>query len=86
MNNNIDLKELWNKQETTIPDTNELFVKLKTFKKNNLYKLVFANIILLFTSAFIGFVWYYFQPELITTKVGIILAILAMALYLLVYN
>ena len=86
MNNYIDLKDLWNKQETTVPDTNELLGKLKTFKKNNFYKLIFANITLLFTSAFIGFVWYFYQPEMITTKIGIILAIMAMALYLFVYN
>jgi len=86
MNNTIDLKELWKKQETAIPDTKELYDKIKTFKKNNLYKLIITNIALLLTSAFVGFVWYYFQPEMITTKIGIVLVILAMALYLFVYN
>ncbi|MHB1688724.1 MAG: hypothetical protein ACYCVH_15330 [Ignavibacteriaceae bacterium] len=85
-NNNIDLKELWGKQETTIPDTKELFEKTKKFKKNNLRKLIIANILLLLTSAFIVFIWYYYQPEMITTKIGIVLTILAMVLYLFVYN
>lgn len=86
MKNNIDLKELWNKQGGTAPDAKELFDKIKRLKRNNLYALIATNIALLLTCAFIGFVWYYFQPEMITTKIGIVLAIIAMALYLFVYN
>jgi len=86
MKNNIDLKELWNKQKTTTPDAKELFDKIKRLKKNNLYALIATNVALLLTCAFIGFVWYYFQPEMITTKIGIVLAIIAMVLYLFAYN
>lgn len=86
MKNTIDLKELWKKQETAIPDTKELFAKIRAFKKNNLYQLIITNIALLLTSVFIGFVWYYFRPEMLTTKIGVVLAIMAMALYLFVYN
>jgi Flp pilus assembly protein TadB len=86
MKNKIDLKELWNKQEATTPDTKELFDKIKRLKRNNLYALIATNVALLLTCAFIGFVWYYFQPEMITTKIGIVLAIVAMVLYLFAYN
>lgn len=86
MSNNLNFKELWNKQETIIPDTKELFEKANTFKRKNLYKLIMANAILVLTSAFIIFIWYYFQPEMMTTKIGIVLSVVAIALFIAVYN
>jgi hypothetical protein len=86
MKSTTDLKELWKKQETAIPDTKELFEKINIFKRKNLYALILTNLALLFTSFFICFIWYYFKPETITTKIGIVLAVMAMALYLFVYN
>lgn len=83
---NINLKELWNEQSPEIPDAKQIFEKADRFRKKSLRKLVFTNIILLLTSAFIAFIWYYFQPEMITTKIGIILTILGMIIYLVVYN
>ena len=47
MSNNIDIKGLWSKQETPIPDLKELFDKVKKFKKINLRKLIIVNMILL---------------------------------------
>jgi len=86
MNNNIDFKKIWNKQEIEIPDVKDLYNKANKFKKNSLFKLILANISLLITSIIIGFIWYYFQPEMVTTKIGIILVILAMVIYLISYN
>ncbi len=86
MNTNIDFKKLWNKQETEIPEIAALFKKANQLKRNNLYKLIASNIILALTSIFIGFIWYYYQPELLTTKIGIVLVITAMILFLAVYN
>lgn len=86
MSTNIDFKKLWKMQEMEIPDTAALFAKADKFKKKNFRKLLFANFILLLTVAFMLFVWYHYQPELITTKIGIVCGILAMVLYLFVYN
>lgn len=86
MSNNTDLKGLWNKQVAVIPDTKELFEKLNEFKKRSLRKIVFINTLLILTSAFIIFIWYYFQPEMISTKLGIVMIILAMALFVFVSN
>lgn len=86
MSTNINLKELWNKQDTAIPDTKELFEKMNAFKKNNFRKVVLTNGLLILTSTFIIFIWYYFQPEMISTKLGIVLVILAMVLFLFVSN
>jgi len=86
MSNNIDLKKIWNMQESEIPKTKDLFKKANQFKSNNLYKLLAANIAAVVTSIAIGFIWYYYQPELLTTKIGIVLVIVAMILFIIAYN
>jgi hypothetical protein len=86
MNTNIDFKNLWNMQEMAIPDTAALFEKTNEFKKKSYRKLILANVTLIFTTAFILFVWYHYQPEFITSKIGIVCMLFAMFLYLFVYN
>ncbi|GGG59718.1 hypothetical protein [Bizionia arctica] len=86
MDTNIDFKNIWNKQESEIPEVKTLYNMANRFKRNNLYKLIAVNLMLLLTSIFIGFIWYYFQPELVTTKIGIIFTISAMIIFLLPYN
>jgi hypothetical protein len=85
-NNNIDFKDLWKKQTVSQPNMEDLLLRLKQFKKASLLSLWKANVLLAATTAFIICVWYYCQPEFISTKIGIVLAILAMAMYVGVYN
>jgi predicted permease len=85
-NNNIDFKNLWKKQAVSQPNIEDLLARLKQFKKAGLKSLWITNIILAATSAFIVFVWYYYQPQFISTKIGIVLVILAMVIYVAVYN
>ena len=84
--NNIDFKDLWKKQAVSQPNIEDLMARLKQFKKAGLRSLWKTNILLFATSAFIVFVWYYYQPQFISTKIGIVLAIAAMILYVAVYN
>lgn len=86
MENNIDFKNLWKQQAVTPPDIQDLFTKLKHFKRVSMRKLIITNVLLIATSVFILFIWYRFQPEFISTKIGIVLVILAMVIYLFVYN
>jgi membrane protein YdbS with pleckstrin-like domain len=86
MDNNIDFKDLWKKQTVSRPNIDELLSKLKQYKRGSLRKLILTNIILIATCAFIIFIWYRYQPEFISTKIGIVLAVLAMAIYLFIYN
>jgi membrane protein YdbS with pleckstrin-like domain len=86
MNQPFDFKKIWNQQTENMPDAKEIFAKAKLFKKKNLQKLILTNIMLLLTCVFIGLVWYHYQPEWITTKIGIVVTILAMFIYLFVYN
>lgn len=85
-NNNIDFKDLWKKQTVNQPNIEDLMVRLKQFKKAGLRSLWITNILLFATSAFIIFIWYYYQPQFISTKIGIVLTILAMVIYVVVYN
>lgn len=87
MNSNNDFKELWSRQETELlPDTEDIIDKANQFKKKKLIQLYLMNLSLILTTAFIIWVWYYYQPEMITTKIGIVLTIVAMFSYLVVYN
>ena len=86
MEPNIDLKNIWKQHSSEQPDKTELLSKLKRYKKANLRKIALTNIALLLTCGFIIFVWIYFQPQYISTKIGIILCVLGMLLYLWFYN
>ncbi|CAD0003448.1 hypothetical protein [Flavobacterium salmonis] len=84
--NNIDFKDLWKKQTVNQPNIEDLMARLKQFKKAGLRSLWKTNILLFATSAFIIFIWYYYQPQFISTKIGIVLAIVAMIMYVGFYN
>ena len=85
-NTNIDFKDLWKKQTISQPDIEDLLTRLKQFKKTSLRILWITNIVLFATCVFIVFIWYYYQPQFISTKIGIVLTIVAMVTYLVVYN
>ncbi|CAI8720020.1 hypothetical protein [Chryseobacterium sp. IT-36CA2] len=86
MATNIDFKNIWKQQTSNKPNMEELLGKLKKFRSQNLRRLIFTNIGLITTSLFILFIWYWYQPEMITTKIGIVLVILAMVIFLFAYN
>ena len=86
MENNIDFKNLWKQQSVSPPNMEELLSKVKHFKRVSIRKLVITNVLLIATSVFIGFIWYRYQPQFVSTKIGIVLIIFAMVLYLFVYN
>lgn len=86
MENNIDFKDLWKKQSISQPSINELLAKLKHFKKTSLRRLILTNAMLIATCVLILVIWYYYQPQFLSTKIGIVLNVAIMAIYLLVYN
>jgi hypothetical protein len=86
MNNNINFNDLWAKQTSIQPNTVDLFSRIKKMKQSNLKKLIRTNMLLIATSVFIIFIWIFYQPQFLSTKIGIVLIIMAMATYLLVYN
>lgn len=84
--NNIDFKDLWKKQSINQPDISDLLTRVSKFKKAAVRSLWITNILLSATSAFIVFIWIYYQPQFISTKIGIVLTILAMVIYVFVSN
>ncbi|PWB25871.1 hypothetical protein [Flavobacterium sp. HTF] len=86
MDNNIDFKDLWKKQPVSQPNFEDLLARLKQFKKAALRSLWITNILLIATSIFIAFIWYYYEPQFVSTKIGIIITILTMIIYLVIYN
>jgi len=84
--NNIDFKDLWKKQSVSQPDMKDLLARITKFKKAGLRSLWIVNILLLATCMFIVCIWIYYQPQFISTKIGIVITILAMVIYLFTYN
>jgi|SRR5688572_18347068 len=81
MDDNQDFRELWKKQTETPVSTDELLQKLKSLRKSQFYKMIFTTVALSVTSLFIIWIWVVFDPQMATTKYGIILVILAMAIF-----
>ncbi|WP_343691305.1 hypothetical protein [Chitinophaga sp.] len=86
MSSNINFKTLWQQQAVIEPDMKDLMERLQQFKKSNINLLIRTNISLITTSLLIGIIWYYYQPQFITTKIGIVTIILAMVTFLLAQN
>lgn len=84
--NNIDFKDLWKKQSVSQPDMKDLLSRVSRFKKAGLRSLWMVNILLFLTTVFIVFIWIYYQPEFLSTKIGIVLTILAMVIYVIAFN
>ena len=86
MKNTIDINEIWKKQEIVEPNLSEFIKSANGIKSKNLKNIILVNILLLSTSIFIILIWVYFQPKLITTKIGIITTITAMLIYVIALN
>ncbi len=83
MDNNDDLKALWGAGiAAPAPDITALLTRATTVKRKALNKMIWGNLLLVLTSIFIAWVWIHYQPQMLTTKIGIVLCILAMLLYI----
>ncbi len=79
---NIDFKQLWANQSVQPPDLSELKHRLQAYKKESWRQTIIATVTLGATAAFILFVWYYFEPQFLTTKLGITTIIAAITRYI----
>lgn len=86
MENKLDLKKIWKQQYIETSEIKELHKKAVEFKRKYLFKLIIINMLMLVTSILIFLIWHYYKPELLSTKIGIVLIILAMATYTISYN
>ena len=86
MDNNINFKDLWAKQSASQPDVAELHQKARQLNKSAIRRVIFINLLLFVTSAFIIGIWIYFQPQMLSTKIGIVLVVLAMGIFVVASN
>ncbi len=86
MGNDIDIRELWNKQMVPVVDQSDIFGKIESFRKKRIRRTIILNVVLLLTILFIIFIWVHFKPQLMSTKIGIILSVLPMGMVLVFNN
>ncbi len=79
--NTINLSEIWQSQTARQIPTDELLRKTNEVKKSYYVRLILTTLAFSITSAFICWIWINYDPQLYTTKWGIILILLAMAIY-----
>lgn len=84
MTTNLDLQSLWNQQEVSPPNVQEILASAKKFKRKNRNKIVFQYISLIATLLIIGRLLISHTFELTTSTVGILLIIVAVSFYLIV--
>ena len=76
-----NFSELWKGQKVEQPSTTEIIVKINAYKRKSRNKILLTNILLVCTSVFILLIWYFYQPLFLSTKIGIVLILLAMAIF-----
>jgi hypothetical protein len=83
---NLDLNELWCGLKAGQPPITDLTLKMDNFKKDSRKKIIFTVAILAVTSICMISIWHCYQPRLATTKIGIILTIAAMMIFMFFSN
>jgi hypothetical protein len=87
MSNNIDLKSIWNMQQASDrPDVSEVLKKAKQLKLRTRNRLIKQNVFLIATVILIACIGISITFLMVTTKIGIMLVIIAIIGYVLVSN
>jgi len=87
MKNEMDLKALWHKQEVdSMPDIKALYKKVDGIKRATRVRILMQNLILLTVSAIVIYVGFNIVNAKYTTKIGVVLMVIAMLTYLFVQN
>ncbi len=82
----MDINNIWKSQAVPQPDIQALIEKVRVFKARKVRKFWITNLMLLSTSFIIIAIGFWVKPQLITTWIGIGLAVMAMLVFLLAYN
>jgi len=69
-----------------MPDIKELLTKADNLKKRARHKLIGLNLVLLATTAIMIYMWFNIDNELLTTKIGLVLIVVAIVSFLAVSN
>jgi membrane protein YdbS with pleckstrin-like domain len=84
--NDLDFNALWQQQSAPKPDVKSMLEEVKAYQAKNKRKQWLLNTALTTTCLIIVCIWFYYQPQYITTKMGIVCALLAMIILLIVSN
>jgi accessory gene regulator protein AgrB len=82
MKNFDDIKSLWDQsgKSNELPTVKEIILKIKSTKRKMIRRTVLGSVILLFTFIFITWVGLHYDFNFITTRVGIIIILIAIVL------
>lgn len=86
MKDSINFNEIWNRQKVETPAIDSILDGVKKYKRKNLYKILFLNLTMILTLLFIGGIYFYFKPQIISTSIGVMLMIIAIISFLIAYN
>jgi hypothetical protein len=86
MSTEIDFKALWNREQTGAPDVTEIFAKANRMNYYSRKKIWICNIVLSLTIALYILIWWHYQPQFVTTKIGLTLMIAAMVIFIITTN
>lgn len=81
MSNDIDLRAIWQSQKKTPPSVQAFSEQAQQIRRLQLTKWWITNILLGLTFVAIIIIWLVYQPQMLSTKIGLILILLAMAFY-----
>jgi hypothetical protein len=83
MNTDQDLRSIWLKQQTAaLPAEKELLKRARQIKAKERNVVVFTFLLLTATATAISFIVHFAKPQLLTTKIGTALVLLAIFTYL----
>lgn len=86
MESNIDLKALWKGQAVPEANMETLMKRVTALRASKRKNILIVNLTLIPTMLFIAWIWFYYEPQYLTTKIGIVLTIGAIVISLITHN
>jgi len=86
MATNINFNDLWRNQDVPRANKEDLLKRVNRLKKSRRREVILLNLALLIVGVFMIWIWYFFQPAMLSTKIGIMLTLLSFVVFLLPFN
>lgn len=83
---NINFQDIWNKKSAEIPNIKEIKSKTENYRKKQLFCTVVQMSCLVLSAIGIIIVWNMIDFEMITTRLGFIIILAAMGMYVYLYS
>lgn len=86
MKTDIDFNNLWMQQSVEPPQIETITANLASLKLKSLVKLLLVNLLMAVTITIMACIAYYFKPVFITTKIGLLLIVVSIVIFMVAYN